>query len=82
MLCGSLDGRGVWREWIHAYVWLSAFALHLKLLQHCFFFFPFQTTTMAVFGEGWAWILLHSFFEFYLYLLLNTKNILYRGIAD
>ena len=22
-------------EWIHAYVWLSPFAVHLKLSQHC-----------------------------------------------
>lgn len=35
MLCGGLDGRGVWREWIHMYVWLSPFALHRKLSQHC-----------------------------------------------
>ena len=34
MLCGSLDGRGVGGEWIHAYVWLSPFAVHLKLSQH------------------------------------------------
>ena len=76
MLCGSLDGRGVWGrmkvkvtqlsptvcdpldcsqpgssvhgilqarilewvaiggEWIHVYVWLSSFLVHLKLSQH------------------------------------------------
>ena len=34
MLCGSLDGRGVWEEWIH--VWLSPFTVHLKLSQHCY----------------------------------------------
>ena len=28
MLCASLDGSG---EWIHAYVWPSPFAVHLKL---------------------------------------------------
>ena len=28
-------GAGVGREWIHVYVWLSLFAVHLKLLQHC-----------------------------------------------
>jgi len=22
-------------EWIHAYIWLSPFAVHLKLSQHC-----------------------------------------------
>ena len=27
---GSLGG-----EWIHVYVWLSPFAVHLKLSQHC-----------------------------------------------
>ena len=32
---GSLDGRGVWGEWIHVYVWLIHFAVHLKLSQHC-----------------------------------------------
>ena len=31
----SLDGRGVWGEWIHVYVWLSPFAVHLKPSQHC-----------------------------------------------
>ena len=35
MLCGILDGRGVWVEWIRVYVWLSPFAVHLKLSQHC-----------------------------------------------
>ena len=33
--CGSLDGRGVWGEWIHVYVWLSLFSVHLKLSQYC-----------------------------------------------
>ena len=31
MLYGSLDGRGVEGPWIHVYVWLSPFAVHLKL---------------------------------------------------
>lgn len=35
MLRGSLDGRGVWGEWIHVYGWLSPFAVRLKLSQHC-----------------------------------------------
>lgn len=35
MSCGSLDGRGVWGEWTHAYVRLSPFAVHLKLSHHC-----------------------------------------------
>ena len=34
MLCASLDGRGVWGEWLHVYVRLSLFAVHLKLSQH------------------------------------------------
>ena len=37
ILCGSLDGREVWRKWIHVYVWLSPFPVHLKLSQHCLF---------------------------------------------
>ena len=35
MLCGGLDGRVVWGEWTHVYVWLIPFILQLKLLQHC-----------------------------------------------
>ena len=31
LLDGSLDGRGVWGEWIHVCVWLSPFTVHLKL---------------------------------------------------
>ena len=30
-LCGSLDGRGVWGEWTHVYVWLSPFMLCCSL---------------------------------------------------
>ena len=30
VLCGSLSGRGVWGEWIHVYIWLSAFAVCLE----------------------------------------------------
>ena len=32
-----IGGRGVefGEEWIHVYVWLSPFAAHLKLSQHC-----------------------------------------------
>ena len=33
MLCRSLDGKGVWGEWIHVYVWVSPFVV--KLSQHC-----------------------------------------------
>ena len=35
MLCGSLDGRGFGGEWIHGYVWLSAFTVHVILSQYC-----------------------------------------------
>ena len=34
MLCGSLDGRGVWGR-IHVYVWMDHFAVRLKLSQYC-----------------------------------------------
>ena len=30
-LCGNLDGRGIRGEWIHVYILLKPFALHLKL---------------------------------------------------
>ena len=32
---GSLDGTGLGGEWLHRNVWLSPFAAHLKLSQHC-----------------------------------------------
>ena len=35
MLCGNLDGRVLGREWIHVYVRLNPFSIHLKLSQHC-----------------------------------------------
>ena len=35
VLCGSLDGREFWREWMHVYGWLSPFVAHLELSQHC-----------------------------------------------
>ena len=35
MVHGSLDGRGVWGEWIHVYIRLSPSTVHLKLSQHC-----------------------------------------------
>ena len=28
-------GEEFWGEWIHVYVWLSPFAVHLKVSQHC-----------------------------------------------
>ena len=35
VLCGSLNGKDFVGEWIHVYVWLSLFAVHLKPSQHC-----------------------------------------------
>lgn len=35
VLCGSLHGGEFGREWIHVYVWLNPFAVHLKVSQHC-----------------------------------------------
>ena len=35
MLRGSLDGRSVGGKWIYIYIWLSSFAVHLKLSSHC-----------------------------------------------
>ena len=34
-LYASLDGKGVCGRMEHMYVWLSPFAVHLKLPQHC-----------------------------------------------
>ena len=35
-LCGSLDWGGeFWGGWIHVYMWLNPFIVHLKLSQHC-----------------------------------------------
>ena len=31
---GSLDGRGVGREWIHVYGWLVSSTVHLKISKH------------------------------------------------
>ena len=30
-----MEGRGIWGEQIHVYIWLNLFTVHLKLLQHC-----------------------------------------------
>ena len=35
VLCGTMDRRGVWGRRIYVYVWLSPFAVHLKLPQYC-----------------------------------------------
>ena len=34
-LTGCLDGRGVWGEWTHVYMWLSPFTIYRKLSQYC-----------------------------------------------
>ena len=34
MLCGSLDGKGVWGEWICVYVWLETFQFKRYWLIH------------------------------------------------
>ena len=34
-LCVSLDGWGLWGEWIHVYVWLSPSAIPLIPPQRC-----------------------------------------------
>ena len=31
----SLDGEGFGGDWIHVYVWLSPFTVHMKLPQYC-----------------------------------------------
>ena len=31
ILCGSLDGREFGGEWLHVYIWMSSFTVHLKL---------------------------------------------------
>ena len=33
MMCGGLDGGEFRGEWMHVYVWLSSFSVHLKLLR-------------------------------------------------
>ena len=44
VFCGSMDGRGVWGrmdpggEWMHVFVWLSPFAVHLKLYSQSYGF--------------------------------------------
>ena len=35
MLCAAWMGAESGGEWIHVYVWLSPFTVHLKLSQHC-----------------------------------------------
>ena len=35
MFYGSLDEGELRGEWILVYVWLSPFAVHLNLAQHC-----------------------------------------------
>ena len=35
MLCGGLNAKEFGGEWIHVYVQLRPFAVHLTLSQHC-----------------------------------------------
>ena len=35
MLCGSRNGREFEGEWLHVFVWLSPFSVHLQLAQYC-----------------------------------------------
>ena len=48
--------EGVQGEWIHVYVWLSPFAVHLKLSQHCSSATPQYKT---------VWVLKKIFFKMY-----------------
>ena len=63
MLCGSLDGRGVWGRGIHVYVWLRHFTVHLNASHHCLFFnyiyFNWRLITLhycSGFCHTWTWI--------------------------
>ena len=38
VLSGGLDGRSAWRTMIDVSLWLSPFATHLRLSQHCLLF--------------------------------------------
>ena len=44
-------------ELIHVYVWLSPFAVHLKLSQHCFFEIFTILFYVLVFGPQGMWVL-------------------------
>ena len=35
VMCQPAWEEGFGGEWIHVYVWLSPFTVHLKLSQHC-----------------------------------------------
>jgi len=50
MLCGSLDGRGVWGRIKTWHVWLCVFAVHLKLSQHC------QSAAVAAAAAAAKWL--------------------------
>ena len=47
-------GREFRGEWIHVYIWLSPFAVHLKLSQHCLLigYSPIQNKTFLKKGGG------------------------------
>ena len=64
MLCGSLDGRGVWRKWIHLHVWICPFPVHLKPLQHCLLisYTPIQNKKLKNKKTNkFIWLLSHLF---------------------
>ena len=57
MSCGSLVGREFGGEWIHVYVWLSAFAAHLKPSQPCLpisFVVVSSLSLVPLFAAPWA----------------------------
>ena len=58
-------------EWIHAYIWLSPFAVHLKLLQHCLLtgYSPIQNKTFFKKGDG---------LDLYIITWIEMRNIAWR----
>lgn len=49
MLYGSLDGEAsLGGDWVHVYVWLNPFAIHLKLSQDCLLLLPNPSTKLKV----------------------------------
>ena len=52
-------GVGFGREWIHIYVWLNPFAIHLKISQHCKSAIP-QYKIKSLKSAEWEKCILHS----------------------
>ena len=48
MLCAAWMGGEFWEDWTHTYVWLSPFAVHLKLL-HCYWYTPIQNKVFLMY---------------------------------